>query len=91
MGNNKERENPLRNLPSKYKEVMGTAPFLQFNGNREVTLDGCKGILEYESEIIRVNTGKMVVVFKGRKLNIKCLTVASIVISGYITCVEFIN
>lgn len=91
MGNSKDREKPLRSLPAKYKEVMGSAPFLQFNSNKEVTLDGCKGILEYQSDIIRVNTGRMVVVFKGRKLNIKCLTVASIVISGYITCVEFIS
>lgn len=91
MGNSKDKKNPLRSLPAKYKEVMGSAPFLQFNSNKEVTLDGCKGILEYQSDIIRVNTGRMVVVFKGRKLNIKCLTVASIVISGYITCVEFIS
>ncbi len=87
----KESEGGLKKLPSFYKEVMGSAPFLQFNSNKEVTLDGCRGILEYQQEVIRVNTGKMVIAFKGRNLNIKCLNASSIVIGGYITNVEFIR
>lgn len=87
----KDGESKIKKLPSVYKEMMGTAPYLQFNSNREVTLDGCKGILEYQSEVIRVSTGKMVIVFKGRGLNIKCLNTTSIVIAGYIINVEFIR
>lgn len=89
MGNNNEKKS--KKLPSLYKDVMNVSPFLQFSSNREVTLDGCKGILEYQSEIIRINTNKMVVAFKGRGLNIKCLTATSVVISGYIISVEFIR
>lgn len=89
MGNNSEKKS--KKLPSFYKEIINVSPFLQFSSNREVTLDGCKGILEYQSEIIRINTNKMVVAFKGRGLNIKCLTTTSVVISGYITSVEFIR
>lgn len=87
----KENKNGLKKLPAFCKDMMGTAPYLQFNSNREVTLDGCKGILEYQSEIIRINTGKMVIAFKGRGLNIKCLTATSVVIGGYITLVEFLR
>ncbi|HHZ06686.1 MAG TPA: sporulation protein [Clostridiales bacterium] len=65
-------------------------PFLEMKSNREVTVEGCKGILEYDKEIIRINTGGMVISFKGRGLNIKCLTISSVVIEGFITAVEFV-
>lgn len=86
-----DNEKKSKKLPSFYKDIINVSPYLQFCSNREVTLDGCKGILEYQSEIIRINTNRMVVVFKGRGLNIKCLTASSVVISGYITSVEFLR
>lgn len=63
----------------------------ELNGNREVVVDGCKGILEYDENIIKLNTGKMVTKFLGRHLNIKCLTPDSLVIEGLITSIEFIT
>lgn len=89
MGN--ENEKKAKKLPSFCKDMMNISPYLEFSSNKEVILDGCKGILEYQSEIIRINTNKMVVAFKGRGLNIKCLTASSVVISGYITSVEFLR
>lgn len=86
-----QEEKGLKKLPIFCKEFVGLSPYLQFNSNREVTLDGCKGILEYQTEIIRISTGKMVIAFKGRGLNIKCLTATSVVIKGYITSVEFLR
>ena len=86
-----EGKGAMKRLPSLYKEAMNHAPFLQFNSNKEVTLDGCRGILEYQKEIIRVNTGAMIIAFKGRGLNIKCLTASSLEIGGYITAVEFLR
>ena len=78
-----EGKGAMKRLPSLYKEAMNHAPFLQFNSNKEVTLDGCRGILEYQKE--------MIIAFKGRGLNIKCLTASSLVIGGYITAVEFLR
>ena len=89
MGNDNEKK--VKKLPSFCKDMINISPYLEFSSNREVILDGCKGILEYQSEIIRINTNKMVVAFKGRGLNIKCLTASSVVISGYITSVEFLR
>lgn len=89
MSNDSEKK--PKKLPPFYKDIMNVSPYLQFSSNREVTLDGCKGILEYRSEVIRINTSKMVVAFNGRGLNIKCLTATSVVITGYITSVEFIR
>lgn len=64
-------------------------PYLEMKSNREVTVDGCRGILQYEKEIVKINTGNMVLSFTGRNLNIKCLTSTSLVIDGYIMSVEF--
>ena len=86
-----ENEKKSKKQPPFYKDMMNISPYLEFSSNKEVTLDGCRGILEYQSEIIRINTNKMVVAFKGRGLNIKCLTASSVVISGYITSVEFLR
>ena len=63
----------------------------EMNGNREIVVDGCKGILEYDENIIRLNTGKMITKFLGRHLNIKCLTPDSLVIEGFITSIEFLT
>ena len=62
----------------------------QFCGNREVTIDGSKGVLEYDENLIRINMGKMVACFFGRNLNIKCFNLESLVIEGYITSIEFL-
>lgn len=71
--------------------ILPMLPYLEMKSNREVTIDGCKGILEYDAEIIRINTGNMVVTFKGRGLNIKCLTTSSIVVEGFILSIAFIS
>lgn len=63
----------------------------ELNGNKEVVVDGCKGILEYDENIVRLSTGKMITKFLGRHLNIKCLTPDSLVIEGVITNIEFIT
>ena len=60
-------------------------------GNREVVVDGCRGVLEYDETVVRINTGKMITCFFGRGLTLKCLTPDSLVIGGFITSIEFIT
>ncbi len=62
---------------------------LQMSGNREVLVDGCRGLLEYGDEKIRVNAGNGVIQFTGRGLEIKSLGEQSAVIGGFILSVEF--
>ncbi len=66
-------------------------PYLELTGNREVLLEGCKGIVEYTTDVIRINAGSMMIVFLGRGLNIKCLSPTGLVIDGYITAIEFVS
>ena len=67
-----------------------TAHF-EMNSNREVIVEGCRGILEYDENIVKINAGKMITTFIGRDLAIKCLTPDSLVIEGFIVSVEFVS
>ncbi len=62
---------------------------MEILGNREAIVDGCKGVIEYDDEIIRLSTGNMIVCFRGVGLEIKGLTASNAVISGMITAIEF--
>ena len=66
-----------------------TSCAIQMSSNREILIDGCRGLLEYGDEKIRVNIGNGVVQLVGRNLEIKSLSCKSVVISGYILSVEF--
>ncbi len=58
-------------------------------GNKEAVVDGCRGVIEYDDEIIRLNAGNMVICFHGVDPEIKGLTPSNAVISGTITSIEF--
>lgn len=63
----------------------------EMNGNREVIVEGCKSILQYDENVVRVGVKKMSVSFYGRNLSIKCLTVDSLVVQGFVTSIEFVT
>ena len=63
---------------------------MEVNGNREVILEGSRGVVEYSETSIKINTGKYIISFQGRGLHIKCMTDCDIVIHGFITSIEYI-
>lgn len=69
---------------------LGTS-HMELNGNHEVVVDGCGGVLEYDSDVVKIKTGKQIVRFTGRGLNIKCLTADSLIVEGFLTGIEFIT
>lgn len=64
-------------------------PHIEAEGNREICVDGCRGILEYSQDKIRLNTGKLVITFTGDGIEIKSHSEIQTVISGNILSVEF--
>ncbi len=62
---------------------------LQMSGNREVLVDGCRGLIEYSEEVIRINIGNGIVKFVGRGLEIRSLSDTTAVVAGFILAVEF--
>jgi len=68
---------------------LGRGAQISLSSNREATVDGCRGILEYGGELVRINTGSGVVRFRGRGLQIKSLTHTQAVIAGFIINIDF--
>lgn len=64
-------------------------PHIEAEGNREISVDGCRGILEYTQDKIKLNTGKLVITFIGDGIEIKTYSDIQTVISGNILSVEF--
>ncbi len=81
---NKAQHNAVR-------ELFCELPQLQFDFNKEVIIEGSKGVLEYTKELIRVNTIGGMLCFYGRNLNLKCISPSELIINGYIEKVEFIE
>ena len=62
---------------------------IELEGNRELIIDGCKGIVEYETDIIKICTDTVIVSVTGDELNIHTYLDDQIVISGKILSVNF--
>ena len=63
---------------------------MELANNTEAIVEGCTGILEYNADVIRINTEKYVIQFKGRSLTLKCMTQDSIIVNGYFFNIEFL-
>lgn len=62
---------------------------LDVKGNREIVVEGCGSIEEYDENLVRIKVPKMSISFFGRNLEIRCMTVDSLVIEGFVTSIEF--
>lgn len=66
-----------------------SAPFIELNGNRELLIEGSRGVLEYTPSVIRVNTADMIVTVSGRELDLRCISASALIIDGFITDIGF--
>ncbi len=91
----RRREAPLARKVEQVLELPGGtltgAARVELTGNRRAVVESCKGILEYEEGVIRLNTGSGVLRFMGRELGLSCLTEDSAVVTGFILSVEFLS
>ncbi|MDR1564389.1 MAG: YabP/YqfC family sporulation protein [Oscillospiraceae bacterium] len=73
------------------ENITGNTARIEFSGNREVIVEGCKGILEYDDTTIRLNLGRESVRFLGKGLSIGAMSGKIAVIEGYINSMEFLR
>ncbi len=65
------------------------APCIELSGNRELLIEGSKGVLEYATDSVRINTGGMIVNVAGRELNLRCISDSALIIDGFIISLSF--
>ena len=82
-----ERTEKALELP---KGVFTSAPYIECMGNREIAIEGIKGVLEYDEDMVRLNGGQMMIRILGRDLNIKCYTPQSVVVEGTVLTIDFV-
>lgn len=63
---------------------------MELEGNVQVRIENAGGILEYDSNQVRIKTGKVSTQFLGRNLTIKCLSADIMEIQGFLTEIHFI-
>jgi sporulation protein YqfC len=84
----KERFSEVLELP---KELVLDLPKLTIVGNGDMMIENYKGIMEYGSSRIRVNTGLGMIKITGEYLLLKEITSEDILITGDIHSLEFIK
>lgn len=82
------KESPL--LKSDISQmVINRQPHIEMEGNRTLLVDGCKGILEYETDRIKINADKAIIGVTGDELSIAAYNDDLIIINGKILTVDF--
>ena len=70
--------------------MLAGEPRLEAVGGRDIIIENHKGILEYGTEEIRVNCGKLVIRIQGRELKLCSLSLNELSISGVIQSIEYL-
>lgn len=63
---------------------------IELFSNREAVVDGCKGIVEYYDNLIKLNIGNGTVTFSGKNMHIVSFGAEGTVITGKIDNVEYL-
>lgn len=65
---------------------------IDFLSNKEVWIQDCKGIINYNENNIKINIGcNTIANFKGRDMKIKNLSQKNLLITGFIISLEFLT
>ncbi len=70
--------------------VLSKAARMEVCGNRQVLMEGCRGIVKYDEDQIEVRTAEGSVRFTGRQLCMTRLNPACAVINGRLLSIEFL-
>ncbi len=64
-------------------------PFINIIGNREITVDGFRGIEDFSESEVTFCAGNMLICIGGSDLIIRYMSVHTIVVAGKITSIKF--
>ncbi len=70
-------------------ELFIDEPKIEMLGNRELIIDGCKGVVEYDESTIKISLGNKVISVLGDNLVIQSFDSSVAIISGTIVEITF--
>lgn len=73
------------------EDICRSCGYIEIVSNCCALVDGCKGILEYDDNIIKLSLGKKSVCFSGNGLSIRSLSMEQALVEGFIVSLEFCN
>lgn len=79
----------LSNALELPKDIILDVAKVTLIGSNNISVENHKGILEYNEDQIRVNTGSGILTINGSKLNIKAIIQEEITITGEIYSVSY--
>ncbi len=71
------------------EEICRNCGYIEIISNTCALVDGCKGIMEYDENTVRLSLGKKSVCFCGSNLSIKSLSMEQAMVEGLIVNLEF--
>ena len=71
------------------KDILLNMPKMVIFGNKEITVENYKGILEYTQQKVRLNTASYILVINGENLSIKNIATEIITVYGKFSNIEF--
>ena len=72
-------------------DLFADEPKIEMLGNREMIIDGCKGVVEYDESILKLSLGEYVLSLSGDNLLINSFDNSVAVISGQICEISFVS
>ena len=81
----REKISNILELPD---DIMLDMPKITLTGNKSIIIENYKGLVEYDNEVIKLNTGIGLIVIKGKRLLINEIAREDIMVSGEITGIE---
>ncbi|ABR49175.1 protein of unknown function DUF1429 [Alkaliphilus metalliredigens QYMF] len=91
MNKSQEIKKSLSEILELPQDIMLDLPKITLVGNLQIYIENHKGIIEYTTSRIRINTKSGTLRIIGKNLSIKNIVVEEIVIVGEIQAVEFID
>ncbi len=86
---NRNFSSDIKKANSYMKNNVLSPVHIEMRSNRELMLEGCQKIEEYDENIVKIKVPKMWISVFGKNLELRCLTPDSLIVSGIISSVEF--
>ena len=84
----KKRNGKVKNI---FTEILPNEPRIEMVGNKEIIIDGCNGVIEYDENLIKLCTNTIAIGIEGQGLIINSYDNKVIIIKGQISDISFIS